>query len=115
MQITSRRTNAEIAAELGRRAKQYRIRFLKPSLTQRGLAERAGIAEPTVKRLEAGGNATILTLIAVLRELGLLGNLEGVIPEGIEPSPLEVLAKATPERRRASVPRRRGRKDNVNG
>lgn len=99
--ITPRQTNQEIAAEIGRRIQRYRLSALTPAPTQRVIAAKAGIAEPTIKRLEGGGNATILTMIAVLRELGLLGNLDLLVPENLEPSPLEVLRQTPTPRQRA--------------
>lgn len=106
MMISPRLTNREIASHLGKRLQRYRLSAMKPAVSQRKLAEKAGVAEPTVKRLEAGGNATILTLIGVLRELDLLGNLEHLVPERVEPSPLDVLAQTKPVRKRAARQRR---------
>ena len=100
--ISTRQTNQEITAELGRRVRRYRLMAVKPPPSQRSLGAKAGVSEPTIKRLEAGGNATLLSFVAVLRELGLLGNLDQLVPESIEPSPMEMLDKVRPQRQRAA-------------
>jgi len=90
-------------AELGARLERYR---LERNLTQRELAEEAGVEYKTVLRMEAGETAKVSSLIRVLRALGLLGSLDRLVPEPA-PSPMELLELRGRTRRRASGKRRR--------
>jgi transcriptional regulator with XRE-family HTH domain len=101
MQIGPMLTNEAVLDELGQRLKQTRLRR---NLTQRYLAEEAGVSLATVRSLEDGKPSQLVTLIRVLRVLGLLGGLERAIPEP-PPSPIEELRLRGRERRRASSPR----------
>ena len=49
-------------------------------MTQAQLAAESGLSVTTVKRIEAGESTQTTTLIRVLRELGLLGGLEVLVP-----------------------------------
>lgn len=97
-------TDAAVLDELGQRLKQTRLRR---NLTQRHLAEEAGVSLATVRSLEDGKPSHLVTLVRVLRVLGLLGGLERAIPEP-PPSPIEELHLRGRERRRASSPRSAG-------
>lgn len=85
--------------ELCRRFKMAR---LESNITQAELAEKAGVSLVTVKRAEsAKGNMTLMTLIALLRGLGRLDQLNSLVPEpGL--SPLQLKASAGQRRQRAS-------------
>ena len=72
--------------------------------SQEELARRAGIGKATLQRLEDGRSGTIVTLLRVLRALGL-DNLDALLP-AVEESPL---AEARGERQ-ARV-RARGRQE----
>lgn len=61
-------TPQEVALELGKRLKKHRV---SQALTQRELAQRVGVSTPTISNLEAGGNASIVTIVAVAQVLGL--------------------------------------------
>lgn len=52
-------------------------------LTQKKLAEKAGISFRTIQKIEAGGNSTMLNFIAVLRALGELKLLDSFLAEEI--------------------------------
>ena len=71
-------SDTAIVAEIGQRIRRYR---LNGNLTQADLAERAGISLRTLQNAEGGQVTTIETLIAILRELGLLAQLEFFLPE----------------------------------
>lgn len=101
MRIDSQLTDEAVVAELGRRLKRTR---LQRNLTQRTLAEEAGISLATVRNLEDGKPSQLVTLIRVLRVLGMVGGLERAVPEP-PPSPVEELRLRGRERRRASSPR----------
>lgn len=97
-------TDAVVVAELGSRLRQTR---LAQNITQRRLAEEAGVSVATVRNLEDGKRTQLVTLIRVLRILGLLDGLDRVVPEPA-PSPIEQLRSRGRERRRASSPRSSG-------
>jgi transcriptional regulator with XRE-family HTH domain len=74
---------------------------LNQDLTQKELAESAGITDRTVRSFESGEKSTIETLIRVLRALGKLGTIDAFLPEpGI--SPLQLAKLQGRERQRAS-------------
>lgn len=73
----------QILKDLGRRLSSVR---LARNITQKQLAERAGISERTLKRMEAGEGATVDTLVRVLQALNLADNLRVLLPEpGLQP------------------------------
>lgn len=78
-------SDSVILEELGNRIRGLRRR---KGLTQIALAERTLLAVGTIKSLEAG-KGKLSTLIAVLRELGALDQLEQFIPP-ITISPLKM-------------------------
>lgn len=75
-----------ILVKIGSRIKETRIRQNK---TQAELAITAGITPLTVANIEKGKSVSTMILINVLRELGLLENLENLIPEA-KISPLQL-------------------------
>jgi transcriptional regulator with XRE-family HTH domain len=103
MQDLSQLTNLQIEDEIGRR---LRARRLDRNLTQHELAERSGIARRTITAIENGEGSSLSTLIALLRALGALGELELLLPRQ-GPSPMEMLRlrEEEPRRRHASKPR----------
>jgi len=78
-------TDVDVAKEVGRRFKAMRLR---KNLTQYELASRAMLSPNSIKSLEAG-RAKLATMIAVLRELGALDDLENFIPD-VPISPLQL-------------------------
>ncbi len=79
-------SNPAILAKIGSRIKETRIRQSK---TQAELAAAAGVTPLTVANIEKGKSVSTLIFISVLRELGLLENLENLIPEA-KISPLQL-------------------------
>lgn len=67
-----------IIARLGARIKDVRVR---KSITQNELALAAGVSRLTVVNIEKGKPVNILMFLSILRALGLLENLENLIPE----------------------------------
>ena len=84
----------ELAARLSR------LR-LNRNQTQAALAREAGVSLRTVVRMEQGESVQLTNLLRVLRVLGLLENLEMLIPAPAE-SPLQQLKTQGRLRRRAS-------------
>ena len=80
-------SNTEIILEMGSLLKDFR---LGKKLTQQQLAERAGVSLFTVAQIERGKPVSISMLIAVMRVLRLLDNLELLLPRQ-EVSPIELL------------------------
>lgn len=72
-----------ILQRLGGRIRDYRMRM---EMTQGELAEKSGLSMGSVVRLERGDAVSVLLLISILRTLGVLENLETLLPElGISP------------------------------
>jgi len=103
MRITERLTDEAVLAELGERLSRTR---LERNLTQRELAAEAGVERKAIQRIEAGDSVTLVSLIRVLRAMGLLEALDRLVPEPT-PSPVELLALQGRRRRRASGGRAR--------
>ena len=75
-----------ILQRLGSRIRDYRMRM---EMTQSELAERSGVSMGTVVRLERGNTVSVLLLISILRTLGVLENLENLLPE-LSLSPIQM-------------------------
>ncbi len=101
MHIQSQLTDATVVEELGRRLRQTR---LEQNLAQRQLADEAGVSTPTIRNLEDGKPTQLVTMIRVLRILGLIEGLDLLVPEPV-PSPIDQLKRRGRERQRASSPR----------
>lgn len=86
----------ELAAELGRRVRRERLR---QDLTQRTLAERAGVSRVTVTRMEADGTATLGNFLSVLVALRRGGDLESLL-QPPQAATLEQFLGEEPERKR---------------
>ena len=84
--------------DLGARLQAHR---LNQNLSQAELAAATGLARKTITNLETGHGGTLLTLIAVLRGLRLLDQLEAFIPAP-GPSPIQLVKLAGKQRRRAT-------------
>jgi len=90
-------TDERVLEHLGERLSRYR---LDHNVTQADLAREAGIHKNTVFRLEAGESTQTKNLIRVLRVLGLLEQLDALVPEPA-PSPLKLLDALEQQRKRA--------------
>jgi len=72
-----------ILQRLGGRIRDYRIRM---EMTQGELADKSGVSMGTVVRIEQGKAVSTLLLVTLLRTLGVLENLDTLLPElGISP------------------------------
>ena len=96
-------TDAAICREIGARLRQLRLRR---NITQQQLADAAAVSLNVIKRME-NGQGKLASLVAVLRELDGLDNLEHFIPAP-EISPLQLARQQGKQRQRATG--KRGRK-----
>jgi transcriptional regulator with XRE-family HTH domain len=101
MQISKYMTDAAVLEEIGHRLRRAR---LARNLTQRQVAEEAGVSEVTLNKIERGEPAKLVTVVRILRVLDLLDRLQAAIPE-TAPSPLDELRRHGRNRQRASSPR----------
>ncbi len=83
MAESSETTDKALQEQLGSRLRALR---LNRNESQEALALRAGVGKATLQRLEEGRSGTIVTLLRVLRALGL-DDLDGLVP-AVEKSPL---------------------------
>lgn len=98
MNMDRQNTDEAILTELGLRLTQIRLSL---NLTQAELAERAAVAKRTIERIETGRSVQTSNLVRILRALGLVANLNLLLPP-IAPSPIEQLQLRGKTRRRAS-------------
>jgi len=91
-----------IEDEIGRRIKALRLR---KNITQKELAEATTVSLNTIKSLESG-SGKLSTVIAVLRELGALDQIDSFIPEP-SISPLQLAKMQGRQRERATGGRRK--------
>ena len=73
---------------------------LQRNVTQQELATEAGVSRPTVQGIEEGRPSQLVSVIRVLRALGIPDGLEQLVPEP-GPSPIEMLEMQGEERQRA--------------
>lgn len=73
-------TNTQILRLLGLRFRAYRLAV---NLTQKDMAERAGISESTLRNFENGrlDNMNMTNFMSLLRQIGKLGKLDELLPE----------------------------------
>ncbi len=90
-------SNAELVRMLGRRFKAYRI---KCCLTQSEMSEQSGVSVPTIRSFENGrlANISLQVLMALMRAVGQLEQIDGILPE-IPVNPKDVFeGKRQPQR-----------------
>lgn len=87
-----------IEQEIGNRFKSLRLR---KNMTQAELARRACMHRNAVSSLETGKGSHLSTVIALLRELGAIENLNAFLPE-IMISPMQIVKMKGKIRQRAS-------------
>ena len=80
-------SDTAILKKLGTRLKAYRI---SRGMKQQELALESGVGVSTVAKIENGQPVNLSLLISEMRTLGLLENLDLLVPEQ-KPSPLELL------------------------
>ncbi len=91
------KTSQQIGAAIGSRLARLR---LSRNVTQAMLAEDAGIALRTLRRLEAGNPSTLDTFLRVAVALDLGDAILGAIPTG-QIRPIERVSRTGSERQRA--------------
>lgn len=96
-------SDAMIQSELGHRLQRTR---LIQNTTQETLAERSGVAKRTIANVEAGNGCSLSSLIAILRGLGKLDQLNQFLPAP-PISPIQLSKMAGKQRRRATGSRTR--------
>lgn len=107
MNITVLSSNEQVLLELGARVRSARIDV---PLTQEELALRAGVSLSTVASLERGGDVRLGSFLSVLRALGMLENMQALVPESVvRPSQI-----ATQGSGRKRAPSQRGGKGATN-
>ena len=89
-------TPAEIAVHLGVRARERR---LERALTQREVAERAGVSLASLKRFERTGLISLLSLLRIAVVLDALPGFMDLL-QGPAPRSLDDLPTAPPRRKR---------------
>ena len=90
-------TDREIAKELGRRLRAYR---LAQNLGAAEVAARSGLNRNTIVNAESGANPRLDTIIKILRVLGRLDAFDAFLPAP-SLSPLDVMRSAKKPRQRA--------------
>lgn len=93
-------TSRQIEQDIGQRLARLR---LARNVTQADLAERAGIAVRTLRRLEAGEPSTLDTFLRVAAVLDLEEAILSALPAG-DIRPIERVSQKGRERQRARVP-----------
>jgi transcriptional regulator with XRE-family HTH domain len=84
------KTDKEIVAEIAVKIQNFRLNDPAHQMSQAELARRAGISRSTVARFEQKGEISLLSLIAILRVLGLLSNFDQLVPKEIAISPMQI-------------------------
>jgi transcriptional regulator with XRE-family HTH domain len=106
LKISDSSSNAHILETIGERVQRLRI---AQGLTQKVLADRAGIASRTVQNVEAGRPIQLSGLIAISMALGRLSDFDPFLASP-DFSPLELKKMAGRRRKRAYAPRPRTKK-----
>jgi len=87
-----------ILEQLGERLLQYRLNM---NMTQVTLAREAGVSARTINRIEHGQSTQLSNFVRLLRSLGLLKNIDALIPTPAI-SPLQQMKLHGKSRKRAS-------------
>jgi transcriptional regulator with XRE-family HTH domain len=98
MKIENRNSDTVVLAELGRRIRRTR---LDRNIPRDHLAAEAGVSLASIVRLEKGTSTNLRVFLRVLRALGLLEDLDRLVPEPL-PSPIALLRAKGHQRERAS-------------
>ena len=94
-------TPDELVRELGSRLRTQR---LASRVTQQELAQRAGVALGSIKKLESDGNTTLQTFVRVVQALSLTGDIEDILVLKPHTSIAEMERAVTAPRQRARRP-----------
>ena len=95
-------TPAEILLALGGRLRAQR---LAQSLTQRDLAQMAGLSLGALRKLETDGQCSLETLVRVAQALGLAAAMDALFV--LQPQSIAQMEQAARARPRQRAPRRR--------
>jgi transcriptional regulator with XRE-family HTH domain len=95
-------STSALLATMGQRLRQAR---LEANLSREQLADATGLSADTVRNAESGRNVSLETLIRILRGLGELDRLQGLL-EDSGPSPVALARHQGLRRQRASGRRR---------
>jgi transcriptional regulator with XRE-family HTH domain len=87
-----------VLGELGARIQRRRLAM---NISQTELTRKAGVARKVIQNIESGQGAALKGFVRTLRALGLIAELELLLPEP-GPSPLELARLKGRERLRAS-------------
>ena len=93
---------AEIQRALGARLREQR---LAQALTQRELAQMAGLSLGALRKLETDGQCSLETLVRVTQALGLLGELDDLFV--LKRQSIAQMEQAELVRRRQRAPRKK--------
>lgn len=99
-QIASVPTVASVLRDIGQRLAQIR---LSRNIRQASLAREAGASVSSIKRLEAGENVSLDTVVRVLLALNLSEHLSAFLPDPAV-RPAERVKRGGRERQRARTP-----------
>ena len=91
------KTPAQVLQDIGARAKSARLR---ENMSRKTLADKAGVAEASLKRFETSGHISLSSLVQLLTSLDRLSELDELLPEK---TPLSI-------RELTDTKRQRGRK-----
>lgn len=78
-----------MAHKMGGQVRSWRI---QQGLRQSDLAQRSGVGEIALRRLETGGGVTLSTLLQVLEALGKLSRMEALL-DPVRVSPMDALSR----------------------
>lgn len=91
-------SNIEILTQLAEKVRKKRLRL---NMTQKEVAELAGVHFNTISKFEQGNDITLMSLIQILRAVEELESLGNIMSETTE-SPVDLFRKQGKVRQRAS-------------
>ena len=109
MAISLQLTDREIAAAIAKRLRRWRVDPKGAAMSASELARRSGMGLTPLRRFEKTGGITLRNLIALMRAMGLLERLEGLVPDPATLSPLDILQAERAKRPRQRAPRRKSK------
>jgi hypothetical protein len=109
MAISLQLTDREIAAAIAKRLRRWRVDPKGAAMSASELARRSGMGLTPLRRFEKTGGITLRNLIALMRAMGLIERLEGLVPDPLTPSPMDILQAEQATRTRQRAPRRKSK------
>jgi hypothetical protein len=106
MAISVQLTDREIAAAIAKQLRRWRVDPKGAAMSASELARRSGMGLTPLRRFEKTGGITLRNLIALMRTMGLLERLEGLVPDPTTSSPMYILQAERAKRPRQRAPRR---------